>query len=74
MLDNRVLQISKTRWRNTLAGCTVTVHEMLDGAVVVRYGPHEVARFAAGELPVPVVKKKPGTPRPLGTKRRADAA
>ncbi len=73
-VDNRVLQISKTRWRNTLAGCTVTVHEMLDGAIVIRYGPHEVARFAAAELPVLEVKKKPGTPRPLGTKRRAVAA
>ena len=24
-LDNRILQIEKTRWRNTLAGCKVTV-------------------------------------------------
>ena len=30
-LDNRVFQIEKTRWRNTLAGCTVIVHEHLDG-------------------------------------------
>jgi transposase len=72
--DNRVLQISKTRWRNTLAGCTVMVHEMLDGAIVIRYGPHEVARFAAADVPVAPPKKKPGTPRPLGTKRRAAAA
>src|SRR5215471_18752021 len=26
-LDNRILQIEKTRWRNTLAGCRVTVYE-----------------------------------------------
>jgi transposase len=74
VLDNRVLQISKTRWRNTLAGCTVIVHEMLDGAIVVRYGPHEVARFQAAEVPGPMAKKKPGTPRPLGTKRRTAVA
>lgn len=71
-LDNRLLQIAKTRWRNTLAGCTVTVHEMLDGAIVIRYGPHEVARFAASDVPVP--KKKPGTPRPLSPRRRTAAA
>src|SRR5262249_20730994 len=29
-LDNRILQISRTRWRNTLAGCKVTVYEHLD--------------------------------------------
>ena len=52
-LFNRVLQIPKTKWRNTLAGSTVTVYEQLDGSVVVRYGPREVARFAAGELPEP---------------------
>jgi transposase len=74
VVDNRVLQIAKTRWRNTLAGCTVKVHEMLDGAIVIRYGPHEVARYEATDLPVPTAKKKPGTPRPLGTKRRAVAA
>jgi hypothetical protein len=33
-------QIEKTRWRHSLAGCTVTVHEHLDGRISVRYGPH----------------------------------
>ena len=74
VINHRILQISKTRWRNTLAGCTVIVHEMLDGAMVIRYGPHEVARFAAEELPMPLTTKKPGTARPLGTKRRAAGA
>lgn len=46
-LDNRILQIEKTRWRNTLAGCNVRVYEFLAGTVVVRFGPHEVARWAA---------------------------
>jgi hypothetical protein len=36
VIDNRVLQIAKTRWRNTLAGCTVTVHEHLDGRLTIR--------------------------------------
>ena len=69
-LDNRILQIDKTRWRNTLAGCTVTVYELLDGCVVVRFGPHEVARFTAAELPErqPVRRR---APTPPGRRRAA---
>lgn len=47
VLGQRVLQIEKTRWRSTLAGCRVLVCEHLDGQLSIRYGPHEVARFAA---------------------------
>jgi len=46
--ENRILQIGKSRWTNTLAGCTVVVHEQADGVIVIRYGPHEVARIEAG--------------------------
>jgi hypothetical protein len=42
---NRVWQIDKTRFRYSLAGCTVAIHEHLDGKVTIRYGPHVVARF-----------------------------
>ena len=69
-LDNRILQIEKTRWRNTLAGCKVTVYEHLDGTLLVRFGPHEVARFAPADLLAPKPKKQRG-PRPLGHKRAA---
>jgi transposase len=69
-LDNRILQIEKTRWRNTLAGCTVRVYELLDGTVVVKFGPHEVARWAPGSLPTPQPKVR-GRARPLGHQRRA---
>jgi len=68
--DNRVLQIEKTRWRNTLAGCRVTVYEHLNGTIVVRFGPHAVARFAPADLPAAKTKKLQG-PRPLGHKRAA---
>ena len=70
-LDNRVLQIDKTRWRNTLAGCKVTVYEHLNGAILVRFGPHEVARIAAGQVPAPASNagKRRVSPRPLGHKR-----
>jgi hypothetical protein len=33
-------QLDKTRWRHTLAGQTVTIHQHLDGTVSIRYGPH----------------------------------
>jgi len=40
-------QLEKTRFRSSLAGCTVTIHEHLDGLVSVRYGPHVVGRYRA---------------------------
>jgi hypothetical protein len=46
-LDRRVLQIERTRWRGTLAGCRVIVCEHLDGRLAIHYGPHQVAAFAA---------------------------
>ncbi len=69
-LENRILQIEKSRWRNTLAGCTVRVYELLDGKVVVRFGPHEVARWAPGSLPPAQPKAQRGA-RPLGHQRAA---
>lgn len=68
-LDNRVLPLNKTRWRNTLAGQSVTVHEHLDGRISIRYGPHLIAQYAQDQLPPPA-PRKPGTPRP-GTIRKA---
>jgi transposase len=69
-LDNRILQIEKTRWRNTLSGCKVTVYQLLNGKIVVRFGPHEVARFEPGNLPTKQTKVRK-TPRPLGHNREA---
>ena len=72
LLDNRILQIEKTRWRGTLAGCRVTVYEFLDGKVAVRFGPHEVARFDATNQPAPQARAKKSA-RPLGHKREIAA-
>src|SRR6202051_566894 len=69
-LDNRILQIEKTRWRNTLSGCKVTVHELLNCKVAVRFGPHEVAQFEPENLPAQQSKTRKA-PRPLGHHRRA---
>ena len=38
----RSWQIDKSRFRHTLAGCTVTIHERLSGDISIRYGPHLV--------------------------------
>ncbi len=43
----RSWQIDKTHFRHTLAGCTVTIHEHLDGTLSIRYGPHVVGQFGA---------------------------
>jgi hypothetical protein len=45
VMENRIYQIERSQWRDTLAGCTVIVHEMLDGAIAIRYGPHVVGRY-----------------------------
>jgi transposase len=44
-IRDRSWQIDKTRFRNTLAGSTVTIHEHLDETVSIRYGPHVVGHY-----------------------------
>jgi transposase len=44
-MGSRHWQIEKTRFRHTLAGSTVTIHEHLDRTVSIRYGPHVVGRY-----------------------------
>jgi hypothetical protein len=39
-IQDRCWQLHKTRFRHTLAGCTVTVCEHLDGRVSIQWGPH----------------------------------
>src|SRR5580700_10719425 len=46
-IADRSWQIGKARFRHTLAGSTVTIHEHLDGEVSIRFGPHVVGRFTA---------------------------
>jgi hypothetical protein len=62
-MENRMFQLDKTRWRNTLAGQTVVVHEHLDGRISIRYGPNVIAQYAADQLP-PQAAKRRGTLRP----------
>jgi transposase len=44
-IKDRWWQIDKTRFRSSLAGSTVTIHEHLDETVSIRYGPHVVGHF-----------------------------
>jgi transposase len=44
-IQDRCWQLRKTRFRNTLAGCTVTVCEHLDDRVSIQWGPHVLETF-----------------------------
>lgn len=46
-IKERDWQLDKCRFRSSLAGCTVMIHEHLDGNVSIRYGPNVVGRFTA---------------------------
>ena len=45
--QNLTLQIERVNWRGTLAGCTVTLHQHLDGTITLTYGPHRLGRYSA---------------------------
>lgn len=45
--QNLALQIEPVRWRGTLAGCTVTVHQHLDGTLTLTHGPHRLGHYTA---------------------------
>jgi transposase len=63
--ENLHLQIEPVRWRGTLAGCTVTVHQHLDRTLSLHYGPHCLGRYDDRGLPYPV----PRTPASTGLGR-----
>jgi transposase len=50
-IADRLWQLEKSRFRSSLAGCTVTLHEHLDGNVSIRYGPHVVGHYTADGQP-----------------------
>ena len=60
-IRDRSWQIDKTRFRSTLAGSTVTIHEHLDETVSIRFGPHVVGRYrSTGEKLVSATPKEHG--------------
>ena len=46
-VQNLRLQIEPVRWRATLAGCTVTVHQHLDGTFTLTHGPQRLGYYSA---------------------------
>jgi Transposase DDE domain len=50
--QNLVLQIEKVNWRGTLSGCTVTVHQHLDGTLSITYGPQRLGSYTSQGVPV----------------------
>ncbi|HVQ38023.1 MAG TPA: ISNCY family transposase [Pyrinomonadaceae bacterium] len=48
---NRIWQLERSKLRETLAGCRVTVHEHLDQTLSITFGPHLVGRYTADGQP-----------------------
>src|SRR6266851_3145343 len=60
-IKDRWWQIDKTRFRHSLAGSTITIHEHLDETVSIRYGPHVVGRYSStGEKLISETTKERG--------------
>ena len=45
-VQNVRLQIEPVRWRATLAGCTVTVHQHLGGTFTITHGPQRLGHYS----------------------------
>jgi len=45
--QNLQLRIERVRWRGTLAGCDVMVHQHLDGTISLTHGPHRLGCYSA---------------------------
>jgi hypothetical protein len=69
VVGNRIYQLDKSRWRNTLAGCPVRVHEHLDGRTSIRWGQHVVGHYPESYEPAQRPKRK-SMPQPLGHGRQ----
>jgi hypothetical protein len=65
-IADRDWQLEKSRLRSSLAGCTVTIHEHLDGSVSIRFGPHVVGRYTATGETRPTKPDKPPESRGKG--------
>src|ERR1700726_2174133 len=50
--QNLSLQIERVRWRATLAGCQVVMHQHLNGSLSLTHGPHCLGRYDAGGAPL----------------------
>jgi transposase len=60
-IADRSWQLEKCRFRSSLAGCTVTIHEHLNGEISIRYGPHVLGRYTADANPIGGAQRQPRT-------------
>jgi transposase len=60
-VQNLRLQIEAVGWRATLAGCTVKVHQHLDGSFTITHGPRRLGHYSAQG--VTMENGKAGTPK-----------
>lgn len=67
---NRVLQIEKSKWRFSLAGCKVKVYEQANQTLSIGYGPHIVGRYDNAGAPLTVSAPAKRRPNPTVTKTR----
>ena len=58
------LQIDRVSWRGTLAGCTVTVHQQLNGSITLTYGARRLGCYTADGQPI--------TSTPTAPRRRVE--
>ena len=69
-IKDRWWQLEKCRWRYSLAGTTVTIHEHLDATISIRYGPHVVGRYDGAGTPLSK-KHAPGRGKAGSVENRA---
>ena len=69
-IGERRWQLEKTHFRHTLAGTTVTIHEHLDRAISVRWGPHTVGHFDENGQPL---KRAGSSPKRRGKGESVEA-
>ena len=65
--QNLALQIDKVSWRGTLAGCTVVVHQHLDGTLSLTHGPRRLGRYTSQGTPI-VAIAAPAVEKPRAAK------
>ncbi|HEY6368950.1 MAG TPA: ISNCY family transposase [Candidatus Sulfotelmatobacter sp.] len=63
--QNLALQIDKVSWRGTLAGCTVIVHQHLDGTLSMTHGPRRLGRYSHQGTAMAATAAQPAVEKPL---------
>src|SRR5262244_3599627 len=59
-IQNLSLQMERVRWRATLAGCSVLVHQHLDRTFTITYGPQRIGHYSAEGVLLENEKKAAG--------------